>query len=123
MRSDEPGVLLRPLRVRLAEEDPRRAGKGRYELGAVVDEGKPNIDVVEEHVDGRQIPGVLDLVVQEVAGLAQAGRVAPGQHQILAVGLRLDDASNGFNTQSSPSQRSPKLRSSAGISAMRSWTP
>lgn len=68
----------------------RRVVSGRgvpachQELGPLVDHREPGIAVVGEHVRGQRVPGVLDLVVDGEAGLADARLDAPAQRQVLA---------------------------------------
>ena len=82
-----------------AEQEIGRPGDRRDEFGAVVDEGKADVDVVEQHVLGRQEAAVLDNVLHGEPGCAHLGAIGARQHQVLAIGLRLRDAADGLQDQ------------------------
>ena len=58
---DEARVFFRPARIGVAEQHARLIREGREQLGAGIYKGKAGIDVVKQHVLGRQVARVLDL--------------------------------------------------------------
>ena len=65
------------------------------ELGALVDDRKASVDVVEEHVRSQVMPDVLDHVMDSQARLTDNGLDPPAEHELLAKDARLQRLSLG----------------------------
>jgi hypothetical protein len=79
-----------------AEQQFGLAGDRRDELGALTHERKTDIHVVEQHVLGRHVASVLDHILHGKPAAAHFGSIGAGQHQRLAICLRLCDPPDCF---------------------------